>query len=111
VLERPLAAPEREEIVAVFCRVGQRMGVPDLPAAYAAWQEARRQHLAHDLAPSRYTADLYRQYRRHLGAATGCCGPCKAWWCRPACARSCAWAAARAYGRHWRFTAAPGTWP
>lgn len=67
VLERPLTAPEREEIVAVFCRVGQRMGVPDLPAAYAAWQEARQQHLAHDLAPSRYTADLYRQYRRHLG--------------------------------------------
>ncbi len=67
VLEQPLTAPEREEIVAVFCRVGQRLGVPGLPTCYAAWQEARQQHLARDLAPSRYTADLYRQYRRHLG--------------------------------------------
>ncbi|WP_083326469.1 oxygenase MpaB family protein, partial [Hymenobacter coccineus] len=67
VLERPLTGPEREEIVAVFCRVGQRMGIPELPTGYAAWQAARAQHLAAHLVPSPYTADLYRQYRRHLG--------------------------------------------
>jgi uncharacterized protein (DUF2236 family) len=66
-LERPLAPAEKEEIVDVFCRVGRRMGVPELPASYPAWLAARQQHLAHDLAASRYTTDLYRQYRRHLG--------------------------------------------
>ncbi|TPG63563.1 oxygenase MpaB family protein [Hymenobacter nivis] len=67
VLERPLTGPEREEIVAVFCRVGQRMGIPGLPTGYADWQAARAAHLAAHLVPSPYTADLYRQYRRHLG--------------------------------------------
>ncbi len=67
LLERPLTAPEREEVVAVFGRLGQRMGIPGLPGSYPAWRVAREQHLANDLAPSRYTTDLYRQYRRHLG--------------------------------------------
>ena len=66
-LERPLTAPEREEIVDVFYRMGQRMGIPEVPATYAAWQQARQAHLTHDLVVSSYTADLYRQYRRHLG--------------------------------------------
>ncbi|MFD1470360.1 oxygenase MpaB family protein [Hymenobacter caeli] len=67
VLERPLTGPEREEIVAVFGRVGQRLGIPGLPNSYPAWQVARAEHLARNLAASRYTADLYRQYRKHLG--------------------------------------------
>ena len=68
VLERPLTDEEREEVVDVFGRVGQRMGIPGLPRSYAAWQLAREQHLAEHLAASAYTADLYRQYRRHLGS-------------------------------------------
>ncbi|WP_375419287.1 oxygenase MpaB family protein [uncultured Hymenobacter sp.] len=67
VLERPLTPAEKNEIVDVFVRVGQRMGLTGLPATYAAWQPVRQQHLAADLAYSRFTADLYRQYRRHLG--------------------------------------------
>ena len=67
VLERPLTAAEQEEIVGVFCRVGCRMGVQDLPNTYAAWQVARASHLARDLAASPHTADLYQQYRKHLG--------------------------------------------
>ncbi|WP_210515403.1 oxygenase MpaB family protein [Hymenobacter terricola] len=67
VLERPLTPVECEEIVDVFCRLGQRMGVPDLPDSYAAWRAARARHLAQDLAASRYTTDLYLQYRKHLG--------------------------------------------
>lgn len=66
-LERPLSAAEKAEIAEVFGRVGQRMGVPDLPATYADWLVARQQHLAQDLAASPYTADLYRQYHKHLG--------------------------------------------
>ena len=67
VLERPLTPAECEEITEVFCRVGQRMGIPGLPGSYAAWRVARAQHLAADTAASLYTADLYRQYRKHLG--------------------------------------------
>ena len=66
-LERPLTLPEKEEITAVFLRVGQRMGIAGLPIDYPTWLAARQQHLAADLHPSAYTADLYRQYRRHLG--------------------------------------------
>ena len=68
VLERPLSAAECEEITDVFCRVGRRMGIPDLPHSYAEWRVARAQHLAADTAASTLTADLYRQYRQHLGA-------------------------------------------
>ncbi|MDQ2795255.1 MAG: DUF2236 domain-containing protein, partial [Bacteroidota bacterium] len=67
VLERPLTPAECAEITDVFCRVGRRMGVPDLPPSYAEWQAARAQHLAADTAASFLTADLYLQYRKHLG--------------------------------------------
>ncbi|GAA4023517.1 hypothetical protein GCM10022409_04220 [Hymenobacter glaciei] len=67
VLERPLTPAECEEITEVFCRVGRRMGIPDLPDSYAAWLVARQQHLAYDTAASHFTTDLYRQYQRHLG--------------------------------------------
>ena len=67
VLERPLTDAEREEIVTVFCRMGQRMGVPDLPTSYSEFRAACELHLAQDMATSTYTADLYVQYRRHLG--------------------------------------------
>jgi uncharacterized protein (DUF2236 family) len=67
VLERPLTDAEREEIVAVFCRVGRRMGVPGLPTTYAEWRAAREQHLAQNLVLSVHSVDLYRQYHKHLG--------------------------------------------
>ncbi|RZL06854.1 MAG: DUF2236 domain-containing protein [Hymenobacter sp.] len=67
VLERPLTPAECEEITDVFCRLGRRMGVPDLPTSYTAWQADRARHMAANLAPSRFTADLYLQYRKHLG--------------------------------------------
>ncbi|QDA61459.1 oxygenase MpaB family protein [Hymenobacter jejuensis] len=66
-LERPLTTAEKEEVFDVFARVGQRMRIPDLPSTYAAWLVVRQQHLAADLEYSRFTADLYQQYRRHLG--------------------------------------------
>ena len=67
LLERPLTATEREEIVDVFCRLGRRMGVSDLPDSYAAWEVARAQHLAQNLALSAHTVNLYQQYHKHLG--------------------------------------------
>lgn len=67
LLERPLTLAECEELTDVFCRVGQRMGIPELPTSYAAWQADRAQHLSHDLALSDCSLDLYKQYRKHLG--------------------------------------------
>jgi hypothetical protein len=67
LLERPLTKTECEEITDVFCRVGRRMGIPDLPTSYPAWQADRAQHLAHDLALSDCSIDLYKQYKKHLG--------------------------------------------
>jgi hypothetical protein len=67
LLERPLTLAECEEITDVFCRVGRRMGIPELPTSYAAWQADRAQHLTHDLELSACSADLYKQYKKHLG--------------------------------------------
>ena len=67
VLERNLTEAEKTEVFEVFNRVGTRMGVQGLPDSFTAWQEMRWEHLQNDLVRSRYTADLYKQYRKHLG--------------------------------------------
>ncbi|UOQ74234.1 oxygenase MpaB family protein [Hymenobacter cellulosilyticus] len=67
LLERPLTAAEREEVFDVFARVGRRMGLVEVPDSHAQWLVARHEHLAQDLSPSRFTTDLFLQYRHHLG--------------------------------------------
>jgi hypothetical protein len=62
-----LSRAEREELFAVFRRVGEGLNVKALPLDYARWREDRRAHLERDLTYSRHTALLYEQYRRHLG--------------------------------------------
>jgi hypothetical protein len=64
---RPLTPAEREELYAVFRRVGEALGVERLPASYAAWQQDRVAHLRQDLAYSPLTARLYGRYREVLG--------------------------------------------
>ncbi|WP_073286352.1 oxygenase MpaB family protein [Hymenobacter psychrotolerans] len=66
-LERPLRTEEKAEVFTVFTRVGQRMGIPGLPASHTEWLPMRQQHLQEHLEHSRFTADLYRQYAHHLG--------------------------------------------
>ncbi|HEY1010879.1 MAG TPA: oxygenase MpaB family protein [Daejeonella sp.] len=68
LLERKLTADEREELFMVFNAVGLRMGITGLPGNYEEWQESRTYHLNRDLACSGFTQDLYKQYRKHLGA-------------------------------------------
>lgn len=63
-----LSNAEKEEVYDVFCRVGLRMGLKDLPASYAGWLPVRESHLTADLQASPYTADLFKQYKAHLGA-------------------------------------------
>ena len=68
LLERKLSAEEKEEIFNVFYRLGERMGLVDLPKNYNDWLPSREAHLMNDLKKSDYTEDLFRQYRKHLGA-------------------------------------------
>jgi uncharacterized protein (DUF2236 family) len=67
LLRGPLSAAEREELYAVFRRVGEGLNVKELPECYETWQADRRAHISRDLAFSKHTALLYKQYRRHLG--------------------------------------------
>ena len=68
VLERPLTLGEKAEVFELFHRVGSRMGLKDLPADFPAWTRMRAAYLADNLVASRFTSDLYSQYRKHLGA-------------------------------------------
>jgi len=69
LLERKLTDAEKEEVYNVFFRVGTGMGLSSLPYSYSAWLPVRQAHMQQDLQTSEYTKDLFRQYRKHLGAA------------------------------------------
>jgi len=66
-LERELSKNEKQEVVDVFCRVGNRMEIPQLPSGYDEWLEMYNSHLTSDLVHSSFTTDLFDQYRKHLG--------------------------------------------
>jgi hypothetical protein len=68
LLERRLSPDEKMEVFTVFYRVGARMALSGLPQNYAEYTAMRERQLTHDLYQSRFTADLYKQYRKHLGA-------------------------------------------
>jgi uncharacterized protein (DUF2236 family) len=67
LLERPLRPEEKQEVFAVFNRVGERMGLTGLPANYTEWEVRRAQYLRENLDYSTYSRDLYRRYRKSLG--------------------------------------------
>jgi hypothetical protein len=68
LLERKLNDEEKEEVYNVFYRVGERMGLKELPHTYLEWLPVRESHLMKDLHKSAYTADLFKQYKKHLGS-------------------------------------------
>jgi uncharacterized protein (DUF2236 family) len=67
LLNVPLGLHEKEEVYNVFRRVGERMGVNELPEDFKAWLISRESHLVHDLQKTEYTQKLFEQYRKHLG--------------------------------------------
>lgn len=67
LLERKMSAAEKEDVYDVFYRMGKRMELKDLPMNYAAWLTDRERHLQQDLVYGNYTADLFLQYKKHLG--------------------------------------------
>ena len=68
LLEHKLSDEEKEEVYNVFYRVGVRMSVKDLPPDYHLWLPVREEHLQQNLQKSNYTIDLFKQYKKHLGA-------------------------------------------
>ena len=68
LLEKKLSDEEKEEVYNVFYRVGARMGLKELPLTYNEWLPVRKEHLIEDLQKSEYTVDLFKQYKKHLGA-------------------------------------------
>lgn len=67
VLERTLDEAEKQEVFRTFYQVGSLMGVKGLPVTFEAWEKMRQEHLHQHLQRSRYTNDLFSQYRKHLG--------------------------------------------
>jgi uncharacterized protein (DUF2236 family) len=68
LLERKLSLAEKAEVFDVFYRVGCRMQLKELPATYAAWLVSREAHMHNDLQKGALTLDLFKQYKKHLGA-------------------------------------------
>lgn len=68
LLEEKLSDEEKEEVYNVFYRVGVRMGLKELPNTNVDWLPVRKAHLMADLKKSEYTADLFKQYKKHLGS-------------------------------------------
>lgn len=68
LLERKLNDSDKEEVYNVFYRMGSRMGVKELPLTYNEWLPVREAHLQSNLIKSEYTTDLFKQYKKHLGA-------------------------------------------
>ena len=67
LLERKLSLAEKEEVFDVFYRFGKQMNLQGLPSGFNEWVVMRKDHLKEDMVKSRYTTDLYKQYRKHLG--------------------------------------------
>src|SRR6185312_2872744 len=67
LMERKLSRAEQEEVFDVFFRVGMRMGLKGLAANYTAYLNDREKQLEDGLFYSRFTPDLFKQYRKHLG--------------------------------------------
>jgi hypothetical protein len=68
LLEKKLSDDEKEDVYNVFYRLGDRMGLKELPLTYIAWLPVRKSHLIENLQKSEYTSDLFKQYKKHLGA-------------------------------------------
>lgn len=66
-LERKLTTEEKEEVTAVFLRVGNRMNIPGLPNDFSSWSAMYYHHTLNNLRRSAFTADLFLQYKKHLG--------------------------------------------
>jgi uncharacterized protein (DUF2236 family) len=67
LLGSPLPAAAQEDLYADFRRIGEGLGITQLPPDYGGWRTDRADRLTQDLAWAPSTVTLYEAYRRHLG--------------------------------------------
>jgi hypothetical protein len=67
LLGSPFDAGVQEQLYADFRRIGEGLGIAELPPDYPTWRTDRARRLAEDLAWGPSTATLYAAYRRQLG--------------------------------------------
>ena len=68
LLQRRLSVEEKQEVYDVFYRFGKRMQLKGLAKNYHEWLQQRETDMKNDLVKSSLTIDLFKQYRKHLGA-------------------------------------------
>jgi uncharacterized protein (DUF2236 family) len=68
LLRGPLGTGGQQALYADFRRIGEGLGIAELPLTYIDWKLDRARCLVEDLAWSPLTARLYGTYRHHLGA-------------------------------------------
>ncbi|HSN10242.1 MAG TPA: oxygenase MpaB family protein [Hanamia sp.] len=68
LLERKLTPAEKDEVYDVFYRFGQRMQLKGLANNHDEWFQQREADMENDLVKSDLTVDLFKQYKKHLGA-------------------------------------------
>lgn len=68
LLERKLTGEEKDDIVQTFARIGRQMHIAELPTTYADWKKIYEHQMKRNLAKTALTEDLFKQYRKHLGA-------------------------------------------
>ena len=66
-LERKLTLTEKEEVFLTFLAVGERMQISGLPKNFEQWEIMHNKQLDEDLIYSKFSADLFVQYRKNLG--------------------------------------------
>jgi uncharacterized protein (DUF2236 family) len=67
LLRGPLGQSRQEALYGDFRRIGQGLGIGELPTGYTQWRTDRARRLQEDLAWTPWTDELYRAYRCHLG--------------------------------------------
>lgn len=67
LLEQPLTHEQKEDLYETFYQIGSRMEIGGLPASFDQWLLMREDHLNTNLSNSKFTKDLFLQYRKHLG--------------------------------------------
>jgi hypothetical protein len=68
LLERRLTGGEKDEIVSDFAKIGRQMHIQNIPSNYQDWKKVYECQQTRNLLKSSFTEDLFRQYRKHLGA-------------------------------------------
>ena len=72
LLNHTLSLADKEEIFEVFRRVGDKMGIRDLPENFEDWKNIRTKSLKTNYLRSNFSDQLFEAYRNNLGIVRNC---------------------------------------